>query len=208
MNYDADPETGKEIPKDLFSFYVLQFALKTNQHLDTLRATGLDPQPLGDTGIWYVDFYGSAPEQPKPGLDIRSTGKAQLYINTPHGFGPFGLLGGINASLIYRQVTGAPYLYSPPGQKSEWRHAPLYYRFDLTFDKTFGKVYGIKPTFFVDIRNLFNQKLVTSTSSDYVRWGLHRPRPDNEEFLKYGDYTQHSYAGSPRYVRMGLRVSL
>jgi len=206
-SYKVD-STGKETPSDLFSFYKIIYPKNANTFLDSLRTLGLNPQPLGNTGIWYFDFYGSSPEEPKPGLDIRSMGKAQLYINTPHNFGPFGILGGINLSLIYRQATGAPYLYSPLGEKAYWRHAPLYYRFDLTFDKTFGNFYGIRPTFFIDIRNLFNQKLVTSTSSDYIRWGLSKPRPDNEEFLKYGDYTQHSYAGSPRYIRMGLRLSL
>ncbi|MBN1350061.1 TonB-dependent receptor [candidate division KSB1 bacterium] len=205
--YKAD-STGREVPQSTFAFLQIRNAVSANNFLDSLRALGMDMQQLEDTHIWSVEFYGSSPEEPKPGKDIRSIGKAQVYVSTPGKFGPLGILGDINLNLIYRLSTGAPFLYSPLGEKAEWRHAPLYYRFDLTFDKTFGNFHGIKPTFFLDIRNLFNQKLVTTTSSDYIRWGLHQPRPDNEEFLKYGDYTQHSYAGSPRYVRMGLRLSL
>jgi len=205
--YAVDP-TGKEIPVPLIPFLLPGQGRKANDFLDSLRATGLDMQPLGDTHIWGIDFYGSAPEEPKPSLDIRSMAKAQLYLSTPKKFGPFGLLSEINLNLIYRLATGSPYLYSPPGEKAEWRHAPLYYRIDLSFDKTFAGFYGIRPTIFFDIRNLFNQKLVSSTSDDYIRWGLHQPRPDNEDYLNYGDFTQHSYAGSPRYVRMGLRLSL
>jgi len=204
--YNVDPATGKEVPTDLW--FKTMVAGKANLFLDSLRALGMEMQQLENTGIWYVDFWGSAPEEPKPGRDIRSTAKAQLYLSTPPNYGPLGLLGGINVSFIYRQATGTPFLYSPLGKKAEWRYSPLYYRIDLTLDKTFGNFYGLLPTFYLDIRNLFNQKLVTTTSSDYIRWGLSQPRPDNEEYLQYGDYTQHSYAGSPRYVRMGIRLSM
>lgn len=207
-SYSVDEETGKEIPKETMSLFLGWQGAKANKFLDSLRTTGLKMEQLGNSHIWWVDFYGSSPEEPKIGRDIRSMGKAQLYLTTPQNFGPLGLLGGINLTMIYRMATGAPYLYSPLGRKAEWRHAPLYYRIDLSFDKTFASFAGVKPTLFFDIRNLFNQKLVSSTSSDYIRWGLHAPRPDNEEFLKYGDFTQHSYAGSPRFVRMGLRLSL
>lgn len=208
MKYEPDRETGKEVPAPLFSFYKILQGIKANQFIDSLRTLGMDVKRLENTDIYYVEFYGSAPEEPKPARDIRSTLKAQIYLSTPKGFGPKGILGSINGSIIYRQATGGPFLYSPPGRKEEWRHAPLYYRIDLTIDKELPSFYGIRPRFYVDIRNLFNQKLVRTTSSDYIRWGLNKPRPDNEEFIKYGDYTQHSYAGSPRYIRMGIRLSL
>jgi len=206
VNYQI--KDGQEIPLDLFPFIAARYAQSANMFIDSLRNTGLNMQRFEDTDIWFVEFYGSVPDEPKPGRDIRSTGKAQLYLSTPPGLGPFGLLGSTNLTVIYRMATGAPYQYSPLGKPAEWRHAPLYYRIDLTFDKTFASYRGIQSTFFVDIRNLFNQKLVSTTSDDYIRWGLHQPRPDNEEFLEYGDFSQHSYAGSPRLIRMGLRLSL
>lgn len=205
--YKVD-STGKEYPSSLIGFLLPGLGRDANDFLEFWEEQGLIWEQVDTTHIWGADFYGSAPEEPKPGMDIRSTGKAQLYITTPKNFGPFGMLGEINLNLIYRMSTGGPFLYSPPGKQAEWRHSPLYYRIDLSFDKTFGSFYGVKPTFFVDIRNLFNQKLIGSNSDDYIRWGLHTPRPDNEEYLKYGDFSQHSYSGAPRYVRMGLRFSL
>jgi hypothetical protein len=37
---------------------------------------------------------------------------------------------------------------------------------------------------------------------------MEKPRPDNEEYLKYGDFKVYSrYYGSPREVKLGVRAT-
>ncbi|NOY78512.1 MAG: TonB-dependent receptor [Calditrichaeota bacterium] len=214
MNYKK-MEDGSEEPVKLISFLARSYGHKANMFLDSLRAIGLNPVPLGNSGIYHVDFWGASEEDPKPNADIRSYGKAQIFIGTPSHFGPWGLLSDLSLNIIYKMSTGVPYLYSPIGKTAEWRNAPLATRTDLSLEKILFQKGKLKPTFYMEIVNVFNQKDFRNDGGfksmygpgEFVRWGMDRPRPDNKEYQEYGDfYANYRYYGSPRAMRMGIRL--
>ena len=209
-------EDGTESPRPLFpAFLVNSYATKANTFIDSLRSLGLDPQQLDSTGLWVVEFWGGTEEQPKPDADIRSYGKAQLFFSTPDKFGPWGLLGNITVNMIYKMSTGTPFDYSPPRKPNEWRNGPLTSRTDLSFEKVFFSKGTYQTTFFVQVSNLFNQRDIRGDGSfksiygsEYIRWGMESPRPDNELYQEYGDFYANSrYHGSPREIKIGIRSS-
>ena len=213
MNYKPNKD-GSEDPVKLVPFLAQQYARKARMFIDSVRAVGLDIEPLGNTGLYHVDFWGVAEENPKPDADIRTYAKAQVFMGTPSHFGPWGLLSDINVNIIYRMSTGVPYLYSPIGKRSEWRNAPLATRTDLSMEKILFRWGKFQPTFYAEIYNIFNQKDFRNDGGfksmygpgEFVRWGLDRPRPDNSEYQKFGDFNgNYRYYGSPRQIRAGIR---
>ena len=214
MNYKKNKD-GTEDPVSLISFLARSYGHKANMFLDSVRAIGLNPVPLGNSGIYHVDFWGASEEDPKPDADIRSYGKAQVFIGTPSHFGPWGLLSDLSLNIIYKMSTGVPYLYSPIGKTAEWRNAPLITRTDLSLEKIIFQKGKFRPTFYMEVINLFNQKDFRNDGGfrsiygpgEFVRWGMDRPRPDNKEYREYGDFYANSrYYGSPRQMRMGIRL--
>ncbi len=207
MNYVTN-EDGSESPTSIFSLLRKGYAIKANQFIDSLKTLGLDLNEYGETGLYYVEFWSGTEEEPKPDSDIRSYGKAQVYISSPNKFGPWGLLGNTTLNLVYRMSTGSAFEYSPIGKPLEWRHAPMVTRTDLSIEKQLLRKGLAKATFFMEIENLFNQKDVTSSPSEFIRWGLDKPRPDNKEYIMYGDPGVNSrYYGRPREIRFGIRSS-
>ena len=105
-------------------------------------------------------------------------------------------------------TTGNAFEYSPIGKPLEWRHSPMVTRTDLSIEKQVLGGKSMRATFFMEIENLFNQKDVTSSPSEFIRWGLEKPQPDNKEYLEYGDPGLNSrYYGRPREIRFGIRSS-
>ncbi len=214
--YTDNDEDGSENPRPLFpSFLVNSYASRANTFIDSVRTLGLDPRQIGSTGLWVIEFWGGTEEEPKPDADIRNYGKAQLFFTTPDKFGPWGLLGNITVNMIYKMSTGTPFDYSPPEKPSEWRNGPLTSRTDLSFEKVFFRKGFYQSTFFVQVSNLFNQRDVRGDGSfksiygsEYIRWGMETPRPDNTLYQEYGDFYANSrYHGSPREIKIGIRSS-
>ena len=206
-----DNEDGSESAKPLFpAFLVRSYAAKANLFIDSLKTLGLDVQQLDSTGLWVVEFWGGTEEAPKPESDIRSYGKAQLYLITPENLGPWGLFGNITINMIYKMSTGTPFAYSPPTRAIEWRNGPLTTRTDLSLEKVFFTEKNYQSTIFVQVSNLFNQRDIKGgdNGAEFIRWGMSMPRPDNEQYLEFGDFNAHSrYRGAPREFKIGIRSS-
>ena len=210
-------EDGSEEPGFVIPFLAQSYANKAATFLDSLASLGIVMSELDTTGIWSVDFWGATEQdEPKPDADIRSFGKAQIFISTPDKVGPWGLLGNLNVNLMYRMSTGTPFLYSPIGSAAYWRSAPLVTRTDLSLEKAVFQKGGARATFYIEVFNLFNQQDLRNDGGfksifgpgNYIRWGMEKPRPDNEEYLKYGDFKVYSrYYGSPREVKLGVRAT-
>ncbi len=214
MHYRPN-EDGSESPVPLVQILDILYARKARMFVDSVRAVGLDLQPLGNTGIYHVDFWGVSEEKPKPDADIRTYAKAQIFVGTPSHFGPWGLLGDLSLNVIYKMSTGVPYLYSPIGKRAEWRNAPLATRTDVSLEKILFHKGKFQPTFYMEVYNIFNQKDFRNDGGfrsmygpgEFVRWGMDRPRPDNKEYQQFGDfYGNYRYYGSPREVRAGIRL--
>ena len=140
-------EDGTESPRPLFpAFLVNSYATKANTFIDSLKSLGLDVRQLDDTGLWVVEFWGGTEEKPKADSDIRSYGKAQLFLVTPSNLGPWGIFGDITINMIYKMATGSPFPYSPPARPLEWRNGPLYTRTDLSFEKILTTFNLVDPT--------------------------------------------------------------
>ncbi len=209
-------DDGSESPRPLFPFFLVNsYASKANTFIDSLKSLGLEVNQLDSTGLWVVEFWGGTEEQPKPDADIRSYGKAQLFFATPDKFGPWGLLGNITINMIYKMSTGTPFDYSPPNKPNEWRNGPLTTQTDLSFEKIFFKKGNYQTTLFIQVSNLFNQRDVRGDGTfksiygtEYIRWGMETPRPDNELYQEYGDfYGNTRYHGAPREIKIGIRSS-
>ena len=79
------------------------------------------------------------------------------------------------------------------GQEAETRSGPFSTRTDLLFEKLFSVRGETTTSLFVNVANLFNQRDLSQLSSlafngsDYTSMGLDRPRPDDKNYLKWGD---------------------
>ncbi len=147
-----------------------------------------------------------------PNQDIRNSGSIQILYATPPDYGPdvkvlgSPILANWQVNLIHRLHTGSNFNYSPPAGQQEVRSRSIRSWTDLHVEKRFPFSRG-EVAFFAEAYNLFNQKDSGTSGFEYVQWGLQRPRPDNSDYLKYGDPEDQSrYYGSPREVVFGLRA--
>ena len=63
---------------------------------------------------------------------------------------------------------------------------------------------------YVEVYNMWNQQDSTIPYSypDYARWGLNQPRPNDTNYLEYGDYNElFRYTGKPREWGVGLKAN-
>ncbi len=165
-------------------------------------------------GIWYVyDYCPSDTRSNSPGR--RGQGSLQFFFGSPSDFGSgpkfagSTLLGDLRANLIYRIYTGSKFRYSELATgKTVWSRAPLHTNMDLSVQKrlNFG---GVNADLFLEVFNLFDQKDAGSVgSTDYMWWGIIGPKPDDGNYLNYGDFQERSrFIGSPRETHVGLRLS-
>ena len=160
-------------------------------------------------GLWYqevwrqVDAYNVQPPSTQASF--------QFLWSTPSDWGPgpkvggSKLLGGIQANLVWRFDSGAPFEFTPPGASTSiTRNGPLYVRTDLNFQKTFdgGR---IRPTIYAEVFNLFDSYVDRTGGVSYARWGLKLPTPNEVSYLRYGDPSPFR-GGDPRYINVGVRV--
>ncbi len=152
-------------------------------------------------------------------------GRERIQIFSPVGFrtGGFMLPGRSRPRMVFGnfvlngigslQYTGSSILMSQP----ETGGLVTEYALDGGMDRTFGSLRAtgqeddreVQPTLFLDMRNMFNQQDRTSptNSTDYTYYGIRNPRPDDPNYVKYGDARDRVYAAAPRLVQVGLRMN-
>jgi hypothetical protein len=110
--------------------------------------------------------------------------------------------------VVYKLVGGTAYTFVPPGQPGRQQQGPSYSTLDLGFEKAFGSSNKVVPVFFLEVTNLFNDQQAATSGNDYARWGLQAPRPDDKDFINYGDPAERTrYFSGPRQMYLGFRVS-
>jgi len=125
----------------------------------------------------YDRYYEDPNQQPRPVSvevsqpDIRPIIRLNLDFHTPKRFGPsigenFSLFGGIDASLLYYWRRGAQFTWNPAGiplVENNLRYTP-YTRWDFRFTKELFSKGSFRSVFYIDIRNLFNNKNMNKPS--------------------------------------------
>lgn len=159
-------------------------------------------------GLWIM--FGHNPNAGGQ-LGRRSQGSLQVLFSSPPDFGRgrkvagSTFLGSINANLIYRIYSGSPFSYLTVGGTSADARGPLHTAVDLNVQKGF-RFGGLNAELFVEVFNLFNQKDPLASGSDYMWWGLQAPRPDDANYLQYGDSQDRTrYIDNPRISHVGVR---
>jgi len=62
-------------------------------------------------------------------------------------------------------------------------------------------------SFYLEIQNLFRQKDDSSfNTTDWSNWGLQTARPDNSDYVAYGDLNDRSFYADPRRWELGFRA--
>jgi len=223
-----DPSsTGREIPRKMTEAEIKQYgaqaqaglngAPRNGDLLGTGVYDGVRPQdgPIGQRGVYILTGgYSVDTRNPKAG-DRRSFGSVTLLMSLPDGFkfGPAfvgNFLSNVRMTLINRLETGSLFLYQPPqGGTTKFLERGMDTRTDLAAEKTFRSKGRFQPTLFVDVRNLFNQqdRIFPPNSTDYFFWGLNDPRPDETNYVKYGDVNDRNYANFPRRWNVGMRFN-
>ena len=169
--------------------------------------------PANMNGVWQPTYGGGRLFNPKSS-DLRIQSSLSLYLDTPTDFGPglrqFHVAGGLRANMVWRIQSGRPQWYTPPGKQPELRHRPIRTWTDLQVEKTLVEGGHRNAIFYVEVFNLFNQQdsPVAGSYPDFVRWGLNVPRPNDQDYLTYGDYNELTrYYGKPREAGVGLRIN-
>jgi len=160
-------------------------------------------------GLWIM--FGHNPNAGGQ-LGRRSQGSLQVLFSSPPDFGGgrkvagSTFLGSINANLIYRIYSGSPFSYLTVAGRSAIGRGPVHTAADLNVQKGF-RFGGLSGELFVEAFNLFNQKDAIASGSDYMWWGLQAPRPDDANYLRYGDSQDRTrYLDSPRISYVGVRL--
>ncbi len=168
----------------------------------------------GDTkkaseGIYLL--YNQSPGDRRP-RGRSGQGSMQMFFSSPMDFGPgprIGggrLLGGVRANLLYRIFTGGKFEYvSLQGVNTKTR-GPIHTRFDLNLQKRF-RLGAVDADLFLEVFNLFDQRDASSSVEDYMWWGLLGPKPDDNNYLTYGDLSDRSrFLDRPRESHVGVRL--
>ncbi len=170
------------------------------------------PIKTNENGIWTASNGQVFSAEPTSG-QRRNQLSLQLYYATPMAYGPkmgaINPFGGLRVSMIYRIFSGEPFEYVPPVGPREFRTGTPVMKTDLYAAKDFRNIGNLRPTLFVEVNNLFNEKSTESRNSDftYVQYGLRLPPPDDTEYLLYGDPSEATrYRYNPREVEIGLEI--
>lgn len=213
---------GSERPVPLTSEQVADISAQAEANLVawTERAGSPGPgagpwqQPIktNENGIWTASNGQVFSSEPTAG-QRRNQLSLQLYYATPMAYGPkMGVInpfGGLRVSMIYRIFSGEPFEYVPPVGPREFRTGATVMKTDLYAAKDFRTIGNLRPTLFVEVSNLFNEKSTAIRNSDftYVQYGLRLPPPDDTEYLLYGDPSEATrYRYNPREVEIGLEI--
>ncbi len=143
-------------------------------------------------------------------------GNVQFVLDTPGDvrFGPrvmSWLISDLQANMLWRIRTGRRFTWTPPGGQRTVGKGPINTRVDLSVEKVFNTNGRVRPSFFVEVYNLFDQaddedNATNRNGVDYIRFGLTDPRPNDGNLLKYGDLTEASKVYEPRQANFGIRV--
>ncbi len=234
FTYGAD---GSATPVPLTAQEKVEFGGENNRYIQGLRdaATenlylyfgGYDDATLNNLGInvrynsyggrWYGPF-GIRGEPVVGGVIGQAS--VQFVLNTPSNVNFGGrflswLVSDLSATTLWTMRSGANVNWQPPeGGGAKITKGPIESATDLSVEKVFNAKGRLKPALFVEIRNVFNDKIdinpISSrgtTGTDYMLWGLDMARPDNPDFLNYGDFGDRGYFGTPRQTNMGLRLT-
>ena len=170
------------------------------------------PIKTNENGIWTASNGQVFSAEPTGG-QRRNQLSLQLYYATPMVYGPkmgaINPFGGLRVSMIYRIFSGEPFEYVPPIGPREFRTGATVMKTDLYAAKDFRTIGNLRPTLFVEVSNLFNEKSTESRDSDftYIQYGLRLPPPDDTEYLLYGDPNEATrYRYNPREVEIGLEI--
>ena len=220
-DWEVQPD-GSERPVPLTSEQVADISAKAEANIVTWTERAGSPGPgqgpylppikTNDNGIWIAASGETFSTKPTSG-QRRNQLSLQLYYATPMAYGPkmgaINPFGGLRASLIYRIFSGEPFEYVPPVGPREFRTGATVMKTDLYAAKDFRAVGKLRPTLFVEVSNLFNEKSTESRHLDftYVQYGLRLPPPDDTEYLLYGDPREATrYRYNPREVEIGLEI--
>ncbi len=170
------------------------------------------PIKTNDNGIWTAANGNVFSAEPISG-QRRNQLSLQLYYATPMAYGPkmgaINPFGGLRVSMIYRIFSGQPFEYVPPIGPREFRTGASTMKTDLYAAKDFRAIGKLRPTLFLEVSNLFNEKSSEIRNSDftYVQYGLRLPPPDDTGYLLYGDPRESTrYRYNPRKVEIGLEI--
>jgi hypothetical protein len=78
---------------------------------------------------------------------------------------------------------------------------------DISVEKAFNTAGRVRPSLFLEVRNLFNQKDDAATGEDYMRWGLQMARPNDPNYPTYGDVGDRNFIRAPRRIQLGVRTT-
>lgn len=210
-DFDVDPATGAEIPKPFTTADIQKWGHLANEYIRQQAAATLVDMPDGSGKVRALDWGYFSPTNPRGTADLRNSGSVQFQLSTPGNFGP--KIGGRNtlsdfsAVLLYRIYTGPPYQYVPPSGPAEWRKAPLTTWVDLDVRKGIHFGRRVRADIFFEAANLFNQQDDLTVGTSWVLWGLQLPRPDDPNYLKYGDPNETTRGSRPpRQVGLGVTL--
>ena len=138
--------------------------------------------------------------------------RVQVVLATPGDvrFGPrfLGwLASNVNANMLWKMRAGQRFNWTPPEPAIRLRgRGPIDAVTDLSVEKVFNPKGRVRPSFFLEVRNLFNTQKDTGSGTNYMRWGLQMAAPNDADYLTYGDMGDRGYRRAPRETNMGFRV--
>jgi len=220
-DWEVQPD-GSERPVPLTSEQVADISARAEANIVSwteqagAQGPGAGPwQPpikTNENGIWTASNGQVFSAEPTSG-QRRNQLSLQLYYATPMAYGPkmgaINPFGGLRVSMIYRIFSGEPFEYVPPVGPREFRTGTPVMKTDLYAAKDFRNIGNLRPTLFVEVSNLFNERSTESRNSDftYVQYGLRLPPPDDTEYLLYGDPNEATrYRYQPRELEIGLEI--
>ena len=202
VNYDYAASKGVDI--SLLRRYANYFSARANYSYMTTQSNRDDPWQ----GYREDQTLESSPKRPRVlGWDQPHRFSASVSMSIPEGTGP--AIGGmhpfhkLNASLIYRAGAGRPYTPSTKDRNLEVNSGrrPWTFQWDLKLYRDF-ETFGLRYSIFADIRNVFDTRNVVSVFS---RTG--KPDDPGPGASSWSDNYDHShYYGTPRTIRLGLRM--
>jgi hypothetical protein len=170
--------------------------------------------PVNTLGTGPINSWGE-----KSG-GVLSQANVQVVLNTPPdvrtGARWMGwLASNLSVNLLWKMRSGRAFTWTTPQETESKARGPVDTVTDLSVEKVFNARGRVRPSFFLEVRNLFNDGLDADPDKDYepavpkqdyMRWGLQMRRPDDSLFVKYGDDTGHRFFHPPRQWSVGVRM--
>lgn len=204
-------QIGNETNRTLRSWLT---ASRDDQFLFLGKIPGLEDKTIyvryGSLGGNTYGPFGARGEEKVSGINGQAN--VQFLVNTPSGvrFGPrwMGwLVSDLSANVLWKMRMGTGFFWTPPTGGRKIGHGPTDTVADLGVEKTFNAKGRVRPAFFLEVRNLFNDRVDRDQGTDYIVWGLQMSRPTNSDFQNYGDLGDRDYFNAPRQTKLGVRFT-